>query len=74
MSMKRILALLVSLALAGGALAQTPQPPEVASKSYVLVDLSSNQTRRSTPLSPITGSNARQRRRSPSRISQLEIY
>ncbi|HEX6707946.1 MAG TPA: D-alanyl-D-alanine carboxypeptidase family protein [Albitalea sp.] len=42
--MKRILALLASLAFAGGVLAQTPQPPEVAAKSYLLVDLSSNQT------------------------------
>ena len=42
--MNRFLALLLSLALAGAASAQTPQPPEIASKSYILVDLSSNQT------------------------------
>ena len=34
-----------SLAFAvGGALAQAPQPPEVAAKSYLLVDVTSNQT------------------------------
>ena len=42
--MKRLLALFLSLALAGGASAQTLQPPEIAAKNYILVDLSSNQT------------------------------
>lgn len=42
--MKSFFALLASLALAAGAFAQTPQPPEVAAKSYLLVDLTSNQT------------------------------
>ena len=42
--MKRLLAFLLSLAVAGAASAQTLQPPEVAAKSYLLVDLSSNQT------------------------------
>jgi D-alanyl-D-alanine carboxypeptidase (penicillin-binding protein 5/6) len=42
--MNRFLALLLSLAFAGAASAQTPQPPEIAAKSYILVDLSSNQT------------------------------
>jgi serine-type D-Ala-D-Ala carboxypeptidase (penicillin-binding protein 5/6) len=41
--MKRILALFASLAIAGAASAQAPQPPEVAAKSYVLLDLTSNQ-------------------------------
>jgi serine-type D-Ala-D-Ala carboxypeptidase (penicillin-binding protein 5/6) len=42
--MKSIFTLLASLALAAGAFAQTPQPPEVAAKSYLLVDMTSNQT------------------------------
>ena len=42
--MKRFLALLSSLAIIGAASAQAPQPPEVAAKSYVLLDLTSNQT------------------------------
>ena len=42
--MKRLLALFLSLTLASAALAQAPQPPEVAAKSFVLVDLTSNQT------------------------------
>jgi len=33
----------VSLALAGAARAQTPQPPEVAAKSFLVIDLTSNQ-------------------------------
>jgi len=41
--MKRLFALLISLALAGTSLAQAPQPPEVAAKSYLLLDLTSNQ-------------------------------
>ncbi len=42
--MKRLFAFIVSLALAGASLAQAPQPPEVAAKSYLLLDLNSNQT------------------------------
>ena len=42
--MKRLFALVISLAFAGASLAQAPQPPEVAAKSYVLVDLTSDQT------------------------------
>ncbi len=41
--MNRLLALLLTLALAAGAAAQTPQPPEVAARSYLLIDLASNQ-------------------------------
>jgi serine-type D-Ala-D-Ala carboxypeptidase (penicillin-binding protein 5/6) len=41
--MKRTLALLFSLTTALGAAAQTPQPPEVAARSYLLLDLASNQ-------------------------------
>jgi len=41
--MKRFLALLVSLTLAGHAFAQLPQPPEVAARSYLLLDMTSNQ-------------------------------
>ena len=41
--MKRLLALLVCLTLAAPALAQMPQPPEVAAKSYLLLDMTSNQ-------------------------------
>jgi len=42
--MKRLFALFVSLALAANVSAQAPQPPEVAAKSYILLDLNSNQT------------------------------
>ncbi len=42
--MKRLFALVLSFALAGAALAQAPLPPEVAAKSYLLLDLTSNQT------------------------------
>ncbi|HEV7913892.1 MAG TPA: D-alanyl-D-alanine carboxypeptidase family protein [Albitalea sp.] len=42
--MKSFFTLLVSLVIAGTAFAQAPQPPEIAAKSYVLLDLSSNQT------------------------------
>ena len=42
--MKRLSVWVLATALATGALAQAPQPPEVAAKSYLLVDLSSNQT------------------------------
>ncbi|MEO6408310.1 MAG: D-alanyl-D-alanine carboxypeptidase family protein [Burkholderiaceae bacterium] len=41
--MKRLFALLLSLALAGTALAQAPQPPEVAARRYLVIDLTSNQ-------------------------------
>ena len=41
--MKRLLALLLALTLAAPAFAQAPQPPEVAAKSYLLLDLTSNQ-------------------------------
>ncbi|MEP7058520.1 MAG: serine hydrolase, partial [Caldimonas sp.] len=42
--MKRLLTLvLVSVALSGSALAQSA-PPEIAAKSYLLLDLTSNQT------------------------------
>ena len=42
--MKRLIAFFLSAALAGASLAQAPQPPELAAKSYLLLDLSSNQT------------------------------
>ena len=42
--MKRLFALVLTFALAGAALAQAPLPPEVAAKSYLLLDLTSNQT------------------------------
>ncbi|HJV94864.1 MAG TPA: D-alanyl-D-alanine carboxypeptidase family protein [Albitalea sp.] len=42
--MKRLFALVLSLALAGPAFAQAPQPPEIGAKSYLLIDLTSNQT------------------------------
>ncbi len=41
--MNRFLAFLASLTVAGAAFAQAPQPPEVAAKSYLLVDLTSHQ-------------------------------
>lgn len=41
--MKRLLALFAALAFVAGVSAQTPQPPEVAAKHYILLDLSSNQ-------------------------------
>lgn len=41
--MKRLLALLLCVTLAAPALAQMPQPPEVAAKSYLLLDMTSNQ-------------------------------
>lgn len=41
--MKRLFVLLCSLALAATAAAQAPQPPEVAAKSYILLDMTSNQ-------------------------------
>jgi D-alanyl-D-alanine carboxypeptidase (penicillin-binding protein 5/6) len=42
--MKRLFAFCLSLAVAGSALCQTPQPPELAAKNYVLVDLTTGQT------------------------------
>jgi D-alanyl-D-alanine carboxypeptidase (penicillin-binding protein 5/6) len=42
--MKRLFALVLSLALAGPVFAQAPQPPEIGAKSYLLFDLTSNQT------------------------------
>jgi len=41
--MKRFFAALFSLVVAGAAIAQAPQPPEVAAKSYLVYDLTSNQ-------------------------------
>lgn len=41
--MKHLIALLLSLALASGVQAQTPQPPEVAARRYILIDLASSQ-------------------------------
>ncbi len=46
--MKTLIARLVCLAtigLSAAALAQTPQPPEVAARQYLLIDLASNQVR-----------------------------
>jgi D-alanyl-D-alanine carboxypeptidase (penicillin-binding protein 5/6) len=40
----RLVALLLSLPLAAGALAQAPQPPEVAAKSFLVLDLTTDQT------------------------------
>ena len=42
--MKRLLALFVSFALISFAQAQAPLPPELAAKSYLLMDLTSNQS------------------------------
>jgi D-alanyl-D-alanine carboxypeptidase (penicillin-binding protein 5/6) len=41
--MKRLFILLFSLAFAATAFAQAPQPPEIAAKNYILLDLTSNQ-------------------------------
>jgi D-alanyl-D-alanine carboxypeptidase (penicillin-binding protein 5/6) len=41
--MNRLLAFVLSLLLAGTAAAQMPQPPEVAARSYLLIDLASQQ-------------------------------
>ena len=41
--MKHLITLLLSLALAGMVQAQTPQPPDVAARQYVLIDLASSQ-------------------------------
>ena len=42
--MNRLFVLVLSLALSAGASAQAPQPPEVAARSFLVVDLTSNQT------------------------------
>ena len=42
--MKRLLAFLLASMLALGAHAQAPQPPEIAARSWVLVDLTTHQT------------------------------
>lgn len=42
-SMKRLIAWALALCLAGTAAAQAPQPPEIAAKSYLLIDLTSDQ-------------------------------
>ena len=42
--MNRFFALVLSLAFATAAFAQAPQPPEVAAKSFLVLDLTSNQT------------------------------
>ncbi len=41
--MKHLIVLLWSLALAGVVHAQTPQPPDVAARQYILIDLASSQ-------------------------------
>jgi D-alanyl-D-alanine carboxypeptidase (penicillin-binding protein 5/6) len=41
--MKNLISLLVALAFAAGAQAQTPQPPELAARQYILMDLASSQ-------------------------------
>jgi D-alanyl-D-alanine carboxypeptidase (penicillin-binding protein 5/6) len=41
--MKKTIAWLLATLAATAALAQTPQPPEVAAKSYLVIDLTSNQ-------------------------------
>lgn len=42
--MKRLVSIALSLLVATSALAQAPQPPEVAAKSFLVLDLTSNQT------------------------------
>ena len=42
--MNRLFAFVLSVALAGAAFAQAPLPPELAAKSYLLLDMTSNQT------------------------------
>ena len=42
--MNRLLSLVLALAFAAGASAQAPQPPEVAAKSFLVLDMTSNQT------------------------------
>ena len=41
--MKRLFVLVLSLFVSAGTFAQAPQPPEIAAKSYYLIDLTSNQ-------------------------------
>jgi len=41
--MKRLFVLVLSLFVSAGTFAQVPQPPEIAAKSYYLIDLTSNQ-------------------------------
>jgi serine-type D-Ala-D-Ala carboxypeptidase (penicillin-binding protein 5/6) len=41
--MKRLIALVLALAGSVSALAQAPQPPEVAARNYILMDLTSNR-------------------------------
>ncbi len=41
--MHRLVAFFLALVLAAGAAAQTPQPPEIAARQYLLIDLSSQQ-------------------------------
>ena len=42
--MKRLLALVLSLALSTAAWSQAPQPPEVAARNFLVFDVTSNQT------------------------------
>jgi serine-type D-Ala-D-Ala carboxypeptidase (penicillin-binding protein 5/6) len=42
--MKRLFPLVLSLVFAASAVAQAPQPPEVAAKSFLVLDLTTNQT------------------------------
>jgi serine-type D-Ala-D-Ala carboxypeptidase (penicillin-binding protein 5/6) len=42
--MKRLVSIVLSLFVATSAFAQAPQPPEVAAKSFLVLDLTSNQT------------------------------
>ena len=42
--MKRLIAFLLALPLALSSFAQAPQPPEIAAREYILMDLSSGQT------------------------------
>ncbi len=42
--MKRLIAFVLAAASVAAALAQAPQPPEVAAKTYLLLDLASDQT------------------------------
>ena len=41
--MNRRIVLTLALAISGAALAQTPQPPEVAAKHYLVIDLTSDK-------------------------------
>jgi D-alanyl-D-alanine carboxypeptidase (penicillin-binding protein 5/6) len=41
--MKHLISLVLTLALGGVAQAQTPQPPELAARQYILIDLASSQ-------------------------------